>query len=129
MSPLAGQTLLLVEDNPLNQKLLVRFFEGKGYAVEVAGCTQEAEAWLVTGNPSLVLMDVSLPGEDGLTFVRRMREGGGLQMPVVAVTAHAMSGDCDRALEAGCAAYLAKPLDLKVLLDTVTALCASQAVA
>ena len=122
-------TLLLLEDNPLNQKLLVRFFGRKGFEVQVADCTSAAEALLATLQPVLVLVDVSLPGEDGLSFVRRMRADGRLPMPVVAVTAHAMSGDCDRALEAGCDAYLSKPLDLPLLADTVGALLAAKVVA
>jgi CheY-like chemotaxis protein len=115
----APPDLLLVEDNPLNQKLVTCFLTGKGYAVAVAGSTQEAERWLEGRVAALILLDVSLPGEDGLTFVRRLRLRPGFATPVLALTAHAMPGDRDLALGAGCDAYLSKPLDLAVLLQTV----------
>ena len=106
--------IVVLEDNPLNQKLLVRFLESHEYRVHVAENTVEAERVLASVTPGVMLVDVSLPGEDGLSFVRRLREGGA-RFPVVAVTAHAMAGDRERALEAGGDAYLAKPVDLQAL--------------
>lgn len=117
--------ILLVEDNLLNRKLVVRLLSWHGFEVGEAGSVAEAEAWLDGNVPRLILMDVSLPGEDGLTFVRRLRTGGRVAVPIVAVTAHAMAGDCERALEAGCDAYLSKPLDLEALVSTVSQLCAT----
>lgn len=119
----AGALVLVVEDNPLNRKLLVRLLEAKGYRVAQAASTREAEARLGAGEPpALVLMDVSLPGEDGLALVRRMRAGAHARVPVIAVTAHAMPGDRERALAAGCEDYVTKPVELADLLLRVARL-------
>ena len=118
-----SEEILLVEDNPLNRKLVVRVLANRGYRLAEAEDAPGAEAWLSGNAPALILMDVSLPGEDGLSFVRRLRARGGRRIPIVAVTAHAMAGDRDRALEAGCDAYLPKPVDLGLLIKTVEALC------
>lgn len=115
----APPEVLLVEDNPLNQKLVVRFLESNGHKVAVAETAADADAWLQTHDPPVILVDVSLPGEDGLSFVRRLRRRVGPDVPVIAVTAHAMAGDCEKALDAGCHAYLAKPLNLNTLLELV----------
>ena len=113
--------LLVVEDNALNQKLLARFLSSLGYEVLVAGSTEEADRLLVGDPPALVLLDVSLPGEDGLTWLRRRRAGGDT-WPAMAVTAHALPGDREAALAAGCIDYLAKPIGLKALRAAVEAL-------
>lgn len=106
--------LLVVEDNALNQKLLVRFLGSLGHAVSVAADTSEADRALLAGAFDLVLLDVSLPGEDGLTWLRRQRAAGA-RWPAVAVTAHALTGDREAALAAGCEDYLAKPIGLREL--------------
>jgi CheY-like chemotaxis protein len=113
--------LLIVEDNPLNQKLLARYLAALGYEVLVAASTAEADLLVAQAPPALVLLDVSLPGEDGLTWLRRRRASGDT-WPAVAVTAHALIGDRETALAAGCIGYLAKPISLKALRAMVEAL-------
>jgi two-component system cell cycle response regulator DivK len=116
--------ILLVEDNRLNRKLVSLFLQARGFAVSSVETVGEAERWLEGHRAALVLLDVALPGEDGLTLVRRLRARESLRTPVVALTAHAMPGDRERALAAGCDAYLSKPVHLGRLLSTVRELCA-----
>jgi len=111
--------VLVLEDNLTNQKLLVKYLTAKGYRVVSASTTKEADVLFGAEKPALVLVDVSLPGEDGLSWVRRIREGGELTVPMVAITAHALPADRERALAAGCADCLTKPLELKTLLRVV----------
>jgi len=106
--------ILVIEDNALNQKLLVRFLSALGYEIAVAATTSEADAVVDAEAPTLVLLDFSLPGEDGLTWLRRRRARGDI-WPAVAVTAHALRGDREAALAAGCDGYLAKPIALDEL--------------
>ena len=108
--------VLVIEDNPTNQKLVVKYLSAKGYRVVSAATTQEADAAFGAERPRLVLVDVSLPGEDGLSWVRRMRGGGGPLVPMVALTAHALPADRERALAAGCEDFITKPVELKQLL-------------
>ncbi len=121
---MSAPQILLIEDNPLNRKLLVRFLGNRGFEVHEVENTLDAEAWMTERQPAVILVDVSLPGEDGLSFVRRMRARPGFDTPVIAVTAHAMTGDDDKAIAAGCDAYLAKPVDLPMLLGLVQSYCA-----
>lgn len=124
---MSALTVLVVEDNALNRKLVVRYLESCGYRVGLAENTAEAERFIASDSAAVILMDVSLPGEDGLSLVRRLRRREGFTTPIVAVTAHAMAGDCERALEAGCDAYLSKPIDLHLLRETVQALAGGSA--
>lgn len=116
--------ILLVEDNRLNRKLVSRFLQSRGFTISSVETVAEAEKWLEANRPAVVLLDVALPGEDGLNLVLRLRARESGHTPVVAVTAHAMPGDRERALAAGCDAYLSKPIDLGLLLSTVRQLCA-----
>ena len=115
--------ILMVEDNRLNRKLVSRFLHARGFAVSSVETVGEAETWLSAHRAAVVLVDVALPGEDGLTLVRRLRERESVRTPVVALTAHAMPGDRERAMAAGCDAYLSKPVHLGRLLSTVRELC------
>ena len=115
--------ILLVEDNRLNTKLVSRFLHARGFAVSSVETVVEAESWLAAHRAAVVLVDLALPGEDGLTLVRRLRERESVRTPVVALTAHAMPGDRERAMAAGCDAYLSKPVHLGRLLSTVRELC------
>lgn len=126
---MSAPQILLIEDNPLNRKLLVRFLGSRGFEVHEVENTLDAEAWMTDQQPAVILVDVSLPGEDGLSFVRRMRARPGFDTPVIAVTAHAMTGDDDKAIAAGCDAYLAKPVDLPMLLGLVQSYCARRGTA
>ena len=106
--------ILLVEDNEANQLLARAVLEMEGFRVEVAGSAPEAEDALRQRTPDLILMDVQLPGEDGLSLTRKLKaDPATTAIPVVALTAHAMTGDREIALRAGCAGYIAKPIDTR----------------
>ena len=110
----ARQLILVVEDNEANQLLTRSVLELEGYAVEVAGSANEAFEVLRERTPDLILMDVQLPGEDGLSTTRRLKaDPVTATIPVVALTAHAMAGDREQALGAGCAGYISKPIDTR----------------
>jgi len=116
MAPL----ILLVEDNETNQMLAMTVLQRDGYRVEVAGSSEEAALRLAAARPDLILMDLQLPGQDGLSLTRALKEDPATtSIPIVAMTAHAMLGDADEALAAGCAGYIAKPIDTRVLGEQV----------
>jgi len=117
---MSAQLILLVEDNETNQLLTVAVLERDGYRVLVAGNTDEARRHLETEIPQLILMDVQLPGEDGLAFTRQLKRNPATSpIPVVAMTAHAMQGDAELAMKAGCSGYIAKPIDTRALGEQV----------
>lgn len=106
--------ILLVEDNEANQMLARAVLELDGYRVAVAGSADEAQDELERGAPDMILMDVQLPGRDGLTFTRQLKaDPATAGIPVVALTAHAMNGDREIALDAGCLGYISKPIDTR----------------
>lgn len=112
--------ILLVEDNEANQMLARAVLELDGYRVAVASSADEAEDELNREVPSLILMDVQLPGRDGLTFARELKSDPSTAgIPVVALTAHAMTGDRELAIDAGCIGYIAKPIDTKTFATVV----------
>jgi two-component system cell cycle response regulator DivK len=114
-------TILLVEDNELNRDMLSRRLERKGYTVVIAVDGEEAVS-MAAGIPhDLILMDMSLPKLDGWEATRRIRETGN-KVPIIALTAHAMDGDEQKAREAGCDDYDTKPVDLPRLLGKIEAL-------
>jgi two-component system, cell cycle response regulator DivK len=122
--------ILVVEDAEDNRDMLSRRLQRKGYRVVQAADGQEAVAMAACERPDLILMDVSLPVMDGLEATRRIRAHAQTQTtPIIAVTAHAMSGDRDRALQAGCDDYHAKPVELSRLLAQMEALLAKEATA
>lgn len=106
--------ILLVEDNPANQLLTSAVIEREGYQCELAASALEAVHLIAAHTPDLILMDVQLPGLDGLSFARALRSAAETAaIPVVALTAHAMAGDREQALAAGCAGYLSKPINTR----------------
>jgi two-component system, cell cycle response regulator DivK len=108
--------VLVVDDNPTNLKLLRVLLAGEGYEVETATSAEEAESSIGAEVPDLVLMDIQLPGVDGLTLTRRLKADPRTRgVLVIAVTAYAMRGDEEKAIEAGCDAYLTKPIDTRGL--------------
>ena len=112
--------ILLVEDNETNQMLAMTVLQRDGYRVDVAGSSEEATLRLAAARTDLILMDLQLPGQDGLSLTRALKEDPATNsIPIVAMTAHAMLGDADEALAAGCAGYIAKPIDTRVLGDQV----------
>ncbi len=120
--------ILLVEDNEMNRDMLSRRLQRRGYTVELAVDGLDGVSRALEGGWDLVLMDMSLPEIDGWEATRRIRAGGDAgQMPIIALTAHAMSGDRDKAIEAGCNDYDTKPVDLERLLGKMTVLGAPPA--
>jgi CheY-like chemotaxis protein len=115
--------ILLVEDNEMNRDMLSRRLERRGYQVLVAVDGAEGVARATAELPDLVLMDMSLPEVDGWEATRRLRADERTRtMPIIALTAHAMAGDRQHALEAGCSDYDTKPIDFARLLDKIEAL-------
>lgn len=108
--------ILLVEDNIANQMLIGAVLEAQGYAVNIARSAREALASIQTDRPELILMDIQLPGQDGLSLTRQMKaDPEQSSIPVVAITAHAMPGDSRLSVEAGCVGYITKPFDTRLL--------------
>ncbi|MCE4557285.1 response regulator [Roseateles cellulosilyticus] len=111
---MAGEAVLIVDDNPLNLELARCVLEADGFAVDVALDVEQAWARLRARRPALVLVDIQLPGTDGLTLVRGVKADPGLAgIPLIAFTAYAMQGDEQRFRAAGCDGYLAKPIDVR----------------
>jgi CheY-like chemotaxis protein len=113
-------TVLVVEDNDMNMQLVEYLLEEGGYTIVKA--TSGEEALRLTGEsvPDLILMDIHLPGLDGLSVVRQMKEDVRTSgVPILALTAHAMRGDRDRFLQAGCDGYISKPIDVKSFIPSL----------
>jgi CheY-like chemotaxis protein len=122
MVTMAGP-LLLVEDNELNRDMLVRRLSRAGITVIAAGDGAEALDMMRRERPAVVLMDMNLPVMDGWTACRRAREDESLRdIPIIALTAHAMDSDRKQAMEAGCDEYATKPIDFPGLLAKIEAL-------
>jgi len=112
-------TILVVEDTQDNFDLIVDVFEDM-YELEHAQTGEEGMAKAKTLKPDLILLDISLPELDGWEVVRRLRGDPEVaDIPVIAITAHAMNGDLDKCLEAGCDDYLAKPINIRDLMELV----------
>jgi len=106
--------VLVVEDNEVNQLLTASVLEREGFAVDLARTSTEAKDLLRVRTPDVILMDVQLPGMDGLAFTRKLKaDPATAQITIVAVTAHAMAGDREQTLAAGCAGYISKPIDTR----------------
>lgn len=121
--------ILLVEDNEMNRDMLSRRLARRGFEVDIAVDGLAGVQRALEGGWDLVLMDMSLPEIDGWEATRRIRAAGGdaAAVPIIALTAHAMSGDRDKAIEAGCSDYDTKPVDLERLLGKMQALLAPPA--
>lgn len=115
--------ILYVEDNEDNVYMLTRRLSRKGFEIVVAGDGEQGVAMAQTETPALILMDLSLPVLDGWEATRRLKAAPETRdIPVIALSAHAMSGDRERALDAGCDDYDTKPVDLPRLLGKIQAL-------
>ena len=120
--------ILLVEDNEMNRDMLSRRLERKGYRVVIAVDGQSGVEMAGAELPDLVLMDMSLPVLDGWEATRRLKaDPATAHLPVIALTAHAMSGDREKAIAAGCDDYDTKPIELPRLLGKIEALLAAAA--
>jgi len=117
-----GTCILIVDDNPTNLKLASQVLEIEGYTVDLATDAEQAQELLQHMTPDLILMDIALPGMDGLTLTRKLKTDEKLRhVPVVAMTAFAMKGDDRKALDAGCDGYITKPIDTRKFPQQVTA--------
>ena len=115
--------ILLVEDNEMNRDMLSRRLKRKGYEVVIAVDGAEGVSMTASENPDLVLMDMSLPVMDGWEATQQLKANPQTKsIPMIALTAHAMSGDREKALEVGCDDYDTKPIELRRLLSKMDAL-------
>jgi two-component system cell cycle response regulator DivK len=113
---MAHESILVVDDNAENLKLARVLLLGEGYIVHTAMSAEQALALLGEARPRLILMDLQLPGMDGLELTGRIKADPATRdILIVALTAYAMKGDEEKALAAGCDAYLSKPIDTKTL--------------
>src|SRR5262245_1520255 len=115
--------ILLVEDNEMNRDMLSRRLQRRGHEVLTAVDGESGLALVRSDTPALVLMDMSLPGIDGWEATRRLKADPATRaIPVIALTAHAMAGDREKSLAAGCDDFDTKPIDLDRLLGKIAAL-------
>src|SRR3954469_14161927 len=122
---MVSEPILIVDDNPANLKLARVVLHAAGYEVRVVTDAEQALKVLETWRPRLILMDIQLPGMDGLTLTRRLKDDPATQdILVVALTAYAMKGDEERARAAGCDGYISKPIDTEALPHLVNDLIA-----
>jgi two-component system cell cycle response regulator DivK len=118
--------ILVVDDNPSNTKLLAFILTARGYDVRTAADADEALALLREFRPRLILMDLQLPGMDGLTLTRQLKaDPATREIIIIAATAYAMKGDEERARAAGCDGYVTKPIDTRQLPIVIARLLAS----
>ncbi len=117
---MGGERILIVDDNPTNLKLVAYLMKANGYVVSTAIDADAALAEIRATRPALILMDVQLPGIDGLELTRQLKADPETRdIIIVAVTAYAMKGDVDRAVAAGCDDYVTKPIDTRALPGTI----------
>src|SRR5580704_17800228 len=113
---MAGEPILIVDDTPVNLKLTRILLVNEGYKVMTAASAEEALELLRSYHPQLILADIQLPGIDGLELTRRIKKNEETRdITVVALTAFAMKGDEQKAVEAGCDGYITKPIDTRSL--------------
>jgi CheY-like chemotaxis protein len=113
---MAVKSILVVDDNPENLKLILVILAASGFELTTAGDAIEAQHEIQRHPPDLLLLDLQLPGMDGLELTRRLKADPGTRnIPIVAVTAYAMKGDENKARSAGCDDYLVKPVDKRLL--------------
>jgi len=110
------EKILIVEDNPLNMRLIEMTLRAKGYWLLKATDGEEALDAAIREKPDLIIMDLNLPKVSGLEVTKRLRQMPAFNhIPIIAVTAHAMKGDEEKIIEAGCDAYLPKPISTRQL--------------
>ena len=115
--------ILLVEDNEMNRDMLARRLQHRGFQVTTAGDGRQGLELARMQRPDMILLDMSLPEMDGWEVARELKRDASTQaIPVIALTAHAMRGDREAALDAGCEDYDTKPIDMNRLLEKMTSL-------
>jgi CheY-like chemotaxis protein len=113
---MAGERVLVVDDNPANRRLLRLLLAGEAYDVRTAEGAEEALAVLADFRPRLILMDIQMPGMNGFELTRLLKGNEATRdIVIVALTAYAMKGDEEKAREAGCDGYVSKPIDTRTL--------------
>lgn len=124
---MAGEPILIVDDNETNLKLVSYLVRAQGYDVATAVDAEAALDSIAARRPRLILMDLQLPGIDGLELTRRLKADPATRdIIIIAVTAFAMKGDHDKAIAAGCDDYVAKPIDTRALPVTIARHLAAQ---
>src|SRR5262249_8179428 len=119
--PMGGERILLVEDNLVNRRMAQFLLKAKGFVVIETATGEEAIQLARTERPDLIIMDLQLAGTDGFTATRAIKaDSSTCHIPVIAMTAYAMSGDRERALDAGCDGYITKPIDTTEFASTIT---------
>jgi CheY-like chemotaxis protein len=119
--PVADNRILVVDDNAANRRLAQAVLEGAGHEVHGVGDAENALVAVGSLHPRLILMDIQLPGIDGLELTRRLKADPATQdIVIVATTAYAMPGDEQKAIEAGCDGYVTKPIDIHALREVVS---------
>ena len=117
-----SRKILVVDDNQDSRELVVKILKNRGYQMIEAVDGEEALEKAIAENPDLILMDISLPKLDGYEVTRRLKSQIKFKdTPIIALTAHAMKGDREKALEAGCEGYISKPINVRELPDQVKA--------
>jgi len=111
--------ILLIEDNEMNRDMLARRLRRKDFEVALAVDGESGLDMAALERPDLILLDLSLPGIDGWETARRLKAAGTAAIPIIALTAHAMAGDREKALAAGCNDYDTKPVELPRLLEKI----------
>ena len=112
--------ILIVEDNPINQELLKRRLLKRGFDIIVASCGQEAISETKGSAPNLILLDIDLPDINGWEVAKTLKADPKVSgIPIIALTAHAMQGDRERALKAGCDEYETKPVNMDLLCEKI----------
>lgn len=118
-----NEPILVVDDNAENKKLLAFLLARRGYEVRTAESAKDALAALLVFKPRVILLDLQMPGTDGYTLARTLKSSPlWSRIPLVAVTAYAMKGDEQRALDAGFSRYITKPIDTRMLPSIVATL-------
>lgn len=115
-----SKTILVIEDNDLNLKLVKSLLKLGNYAILEAMDAESGIRLARTRRPDLILMDIQLPGMDGLTATKILKGEEALERtPIIALTSHAMDGDEQKAREAGCNGYISKPIDTRIFLESI----------
>jgi len=126
-TPDSKPVALVVEDHPDNLLLITAVLRRAGYQAQRAGSAEEALAQLQTRRPDLILMDIQLPGQDGLSLTRQLRQERGMaDVPIIALSAHAMQDSRQEAEAAGCDGYITKPIDTRAFPEQLAAILDSR---
>jgi CheY-like chemotaxis protein len=113
--------ILLVEDNEFNRDMLSRRLQRRGFQVVIAEDGERGMSSAYSERPDLILMDMDLPVVDGWEATRRLKADSAMRaIPIIALTAHALQSDCDRAFQAGCDDFATKPIEFSLLIDKIS---------